>query len=130
MIQFRIILMFSVLYIVSLSGCVSHSQALLLYKGPVDLILDENCTMVGRVINKDTRKPIIGAIIFFENTNIGGICDNDGNYSIGRIPPGNHNLKVSCIGFELLKISNFNFEKSHYYLVDFELVKEPPVLPE
>jgi uncharacterized membrane protein YvbJ len=107
-------------------SCATHSESILIYKGEVELVLDDNCTMAGRIVDKNTGKPLIGANIYFKNTNIAGSSTDNGNYSIGKIKPGVYDVKVSYIGFEALVVSSFSFEKSHYYLVDFELLESEP----
>lgn len=113
--------------ILIINSCVTHSSAILLYKGEVDLVLDENCTMTGRILDKNTKKPIAGAYVIIKGTSMGASADNYGNYSIGKIPPGKYDLTVGTLSFETLELIDFNFEKSHYYLMDFELIYDPPI---
>lgn len=122
----RIILLHAVSCIFIINGCATHSDAILVYEGKVDLVLDENCTMTGRILEKNTKKPLIGANIIIKNTSMGASTNDNGNYCIGKIPPGVYDIKVSYIGSESFELSNFNFEKSNYYLVDFELLESEP----
>jgi len=122
----KIIFLLVVSCIFVINCCVTNSESILIYKGKVDLALDDNCTMAGRILEKNTKKPLIGANIIIKNTSIGASTNDNGNYSIGKIPPGVYNIKITCIGFEPLVLSNFTFEKSHYYLVDFELLESEP----
>ena len=62
--------------------------------------------LVGRVTDKNTGEPLIGANAFLQGTNLGAATDVDGKFIIINIPPGVHNLKVSYIGYETVSIEN------------------------
>jgi len=53
----------------------------------------------GKVLDADTREPLIGANILLLNTNSGAATDIDGNYFILNINPGTYNAKVSYVGY-------------------------------
>ena len=122
----KIILLLVTSCIFVIISCTTSSESILIYEGKVDFTPDDNCTMAGRILEKNTKKPLIGANIIIKNTSIGASTDDNGNYSIGKIPPGVYDIKVSYIGFKSFELLNFNFEKSHFYLVDFELLEPEP----
>ena len=51
--------------------------------------------MSGKVIDADTKEPLIGANIILLNTNLGAATDIDGNYFILNITPGTYEVKIS-----------------------------------
>jgi len=56
--------------------------------------------LVGKVTDKNSRDPLIGANIFIQGTTLGAVAGNDGRFIIINIPPGVYNVKVSFIGYE------------------------------
>lgn len=60
----------------------------------------------GRVLDRETNSPIIGANVFLENSSLGTVTDVNGNYFIINIPPGAYTLRVSYIGYSTINIKN------------------------
>src|SRR5690606_31043769 len=58
----------------------------------------QNGTLTGKVLDKSTSEPILGAIITVENTKKGAVTDFDGNYTIA-LEPGMYTLKISYISY-------------------------------
>ena len=54
----------------------------------------------GRVLDSDTKSPLIGVNIYIRNTQTGTTTDTDGNYKISNIPVGLVNVVFSFIGYE------------------------------
>ncbi len=106
-----------------LSNCASNSGAILLYYGKLDINLDDNSVIFGRVVDKDTNEPVINANIIIDSTLIGSEVDYNGNYKMSKIPSGTYNIKASCIGFDHAILFNIKIEKGHRYLIDFFLQK-------
>ena len=52
----------------------------------------------GRVTNKETGEPLIGANVMVEGTVLGAATDIDGNYFILQIPPGTYTVRFTMIG--------------------------------
>jgi len=66
---------------------------------PRDLGKSSKATFSGRVLDGKTREPLIGAILYDENLHFGTSTDLNGNFSI-TLPVGDHNLKISYVGYE------------------------------
>ena len=111
--------------IIFLSGCASHSEALLLYSGQLDLILDDNAIILGRAFDKNTNEVLAGVNIIIESTTMGTSTDYYGNYKLLKIPPGTYNIKASFVGYEPIELSNFKLEKSHQYIIDLKFQEKP-----
>lgn len=60
----------------------------------------------GKVFNKENNLPIIGANVYLENTALGTVTDENGNYFIINIPPGDYTLRSSYIGYSSVIIKN------------------------
>ncbi|MFZ6033637.1 MAG: TonB-dependent receptor [Melioribacter sp.] len=53
----------------------------------------------GRVFDKTTNEPLIGANVIVQGTSLGSATDLEGRYSIVGIPAGKHTIVVSYIGY-------------------------------
>jgi outer membrane receptor protein involved in Fe transport len=62
--------------------------------------------LVGKVIDKNTGEPLIGANIIIQGTILGSVADHDGRFIIINIPPDTYNVKVSFIGYESVLFEN------------------------
>lgn len=56
-------------------------------------------TIRGRVFEKETNEPLIGANVLIKNTSLGAATDIEGRYVIRNVPAGTHILTVSYIGY-------------------------------
>lgn len=81
----------------------------------------------GRIIDAETLEPVEFATVFINNSTFGDISDEDGQFSI-NIPPGNHELIVSFIGYQTFKY-DFNTQtlRTSY---EFRILPEPIELEE
>ncbi len=64
-------------------------------------------TVRGRIVDAETKIPLIGATIILEGSAplIGTTADLDGNFRFEGIPVGRHNFKVSYVGYETRIVS-------------------------
>lgn len=61
----------------------------------------------GRVIDKDTKQPLIGANVYIsQDPPLGANCDEEGYFLISDVPIGRITLQVSMVGYEGQQISN------------------------
>ena len=60
----------------------------------------------GRVTNKETGEPLIGANVMVEGTVLGAATDTEGNYFILQIPPGTYNVRFTMIGYQTLVMND------------------------
>lgn len=83
--------------------------------------------MSGKVIDADTKEPLIGANIILLNTSLGAATDIDGNYFILNITPGTYEVKVSYVGYapktiqEVRIVANITYELNVELTTDFTL---------
>lgn len=54
----------------------------------------------GRVVNAATGDPVPGSSVFITNTSKGTTSNNAGIFELHDVPPGKHELIISCIGYE------------------------------
>lgn len=55
--------------------------------------------IAGKVIEKSTGEPLLGANVIIPNTNFGAATNIEGEFYIINISPGKYNLKVSMVGY-------------------------------
>ena len=60
----------------------------------------------GRVIDKETGEPIIGANVIVKGTNKGAATDQSGYFTILNVSPGKYTVVISRIGYRKVEISN------------------------
>jgi outer membrane cobalamin receptor len=75
----------------------------------------------GKVIDADTKEPLIGANIVLLNTNLGAATDIDGNYFILNITPGTYEVKVSYVGYAPRTYQDVRVVANITYQLDAEL---------
>jgi iron complex outermembrane receptor protein len=79
---------------------------------PSLMLLGQNITFKATIFEKETNKPLIGATLFFEEIEQGGVSDATGQITIKNIPIGNQEVNISFIGFQtidtILNISDKN----------------------
>jgi hypothetical protein len=88
----------------------------------------------GKVIEKinEADKKTYGipnATVFYSGQISGSvISDNEGNYSINKLPPGKYTLKVACKGYKYSQEKEVIVEKNMTYdNIDFQLYKKQPM---
>ncbi len=65
-------------------------------------------TIRGKVIDKLTQMPVIGANVYLPGSNpvIGTVSDEEGNFKLQNVPIGRHTLRVSCVGYNSVTLPN------------------------
>ena len=53
--------------------------------------------IVGVVIDKVSRQPLIGANVIIDDMELGSACDAEGRFLISNIPVGSYSITVSMI---------------------------------
>ncbi|MBU8893818.1 MAG: carboxypeptidase-like regulatory domain-containing protein [Bacteroidales bacterium] len=80
-------------------------------------------TIKGKVIDIDSKKPLVGANIILDSDkfHLGTISDTEGNFKFENIPIGRHNLSFSYVGFKYRTINNVLINSGKEYVIDVEL---------
>lgn len=77
---------------------------LFLFISFVEKSYSQNATIRGSVYEKETGQPILYTNVYLKGTNIGGVTDINGYFTISYIPKGDYVLTISYIGFDTLNI--------------------------
>lgn len=84
----------------------------------------------GRISNEINNNSIVGAAILIENTNTGTTSDEDGNYVLKNLTPGNYTITVSFLGFESAIFYDLNVPTNKSVSLDITLVEQTSSLDE
>ncbi|KAA0989504.1 carboxypeptidase-like regulatory domain-containing protein [Dyadobacter aurulentus] len=77
-------------------------------------------TLVGKVTDEKTGKPLPFANVFINNSSIGTNADENGNYKLPNLTIGNLEMAVSFLGYETVK-QTLRFEQPGTKTVMFKL---------
>ncbi|MFI5252308.1 MAG: carboxypeptidase-like regulatory domain-containing protein [Bacteroidota bacterium] len=75
----------------------------------------------GKVVDKASKEPLVGASVVIEGTTEGAVSDVDGKYLILNVSANTYTLKVSYIGYQAITISNIRVYNDLTTEQNFEL---------
>ena len=77
--------------------------------------------VAGKVIDAQSKEPLIGVNIVIANTTMGASSDVDGEYYILNIPPGRYQLRASAVGYAPVSVSDVAVSVDQTTRVEFQL---------
>lgn len=80
----------------------------------------------GRVVDKETNDPLLGANIIIEETLFGAATNEQGEYYIINVPPGRYNIHASYVGYKKTSQTAVYVQIDKTTAVSFEL--EPTII--
>ncbi len=83
--------------------------------------MGEICGIVSCV---ETGEPLIAASVYLKNMHIGAISDEEGNFCIKKVPPGEYYLVVDMIGFQNIEARQVKIEPGETVELQLELKQE------
>jgi outer membrane receptor protein involved in Fe transport len=75
----------------------------------------------GRVLDRLSQQPLVGANVVVEGTALGASSDLDGYFFIINVPPGRYDVTASYIGYQTLSQSSVFVQVDHTTELDFTL---------
>ncbi len=80
-------------------------------------------TIKGKVIDKDSHQPLFGVNVLLLNSNPlhGASTDADGSFNLENVSVGRQSLKLSCVGYEDVVISELLLISSKELLLNIEM---------
>ncbi|MGV3640841.1 MAG: carboxypeptidase-like regulatory domain-containing protein, partial [Adhaeribacter sp.] len=66
-------------------------------------------TLAGKVKDKTSGEPIIGATVFITGSNKGGVSDVNGDYAV-QLEPGIYKIQVSYVSYKTQVLDNIKVE--------------------
>lgn len=70
------------------------------------VLAQNNGSISGTILDRNTQKPISGVSVFVTPTKIGSSSDSSGRFRITGVPAGSYTLQLSIVGYAGKKISN------------------------
>jgi outer membrane receptor protein involved in Fe transport len=80
--------------------------------------------ITGRVVDQDTREPLVGVNITVEGTLLGGATDVSGNYTVLAVPPGTYRVKASLVGYSVTVITDVRVNIDQTSTVGLEMKQQ------
>src|SRR4030066_2531535 len=70
--------------------------------------------IAGKIIDENTKEPLIGVNVVIEGTPMGSATDMDGRYFVLNIPPGVYNVRYMIIGYttKIIEGANVNVNRT------------------
>ena len=75
----------------------------------------------GKVIDKNTDSPLVGANVIIENTDLGAACDEYGEYFIINISPGFYTVRFEMMGYGVVRIKDVRISVNRTYSLDVSM---------
>ena len=94
---------------------------LLLMLFSCSFVLAQSGRVSGKVTDKETGEPLIGANIIIVGTSFGAASDVNGDYVIRQVQPGNYSIRASYIGYQDVTVSNVRVVAGLTASEDFQL---------
>ena len=101
-------------------------QGQLVIKPAEENILQKKGILRGRVLDSNTKEPLVGANILVVGTDKGGISDLDGYFIITYLNPGVYSLRFSYIGYKSKHVDTIVLLKEEEIEITVEL--EPDII--
>lgn len=78
-------------------------------------------SMYGKVIDKTSNEPLIGANIIILGTDLGAATNAQGEFVINNIPPNTYQVRASVIGYNSITKTDISVMPGRPAIVNFEL---------
>ncbi|NUO83454.1 carboxypeptidase-like regulatory domain-containing protein, partial [candidate division KSB1 bacterium] len=75
----------------------------------------------GRIIDRETQEPLVGATVMLEGTSMGAATDRNGNFYILNVPAGSYNMLARMMGYGEQKVQNVRVNADLTTEIDFKL---------
>lgn len=104
-----------------ISSIAKHFFILILLLFATQLTYSQTGTIVGFVIDAQTKESLIGVSSILESTQLGAVTDFDGNFIIPGVPAGTYTLKSTFISYETNFVENLLVKQGDTVLLKIEL---------
>ncbi|MBL7859172.1 MAG: TonB-dependent receptor [Cyclobacteriaceae bacterium] len=91
---------------------------------------EQNGVIRGRVFNKINNEAVPFANVLIQGTSNGTAADENGNYTIAGLKPGQYNVEASFVGFKKLTVFEIQVTNARNTYLDFPLEEESLKLEE
>ena len=77
--------------------------------------------IAGRLVDRQTARPVAGAQVFLEDQTVGGLSGIDGRYVLRDVPAGVHSVVVQMIGYATKTVTGVEVEADGVAVLDVAL---------
>lgn len=85
------------------------------------LVFAQDGKLRGKIVDKDSGEPLIGATVVLEGTSLGAASDVNGEYIVLAVPAGVYSVKATYIGYANYTISNVRISSAQTTTLDLKL---------
>lgn len=81
-------------------------------------------TVRGRVVEKETKSPIIGAVVIVSldsGKTLGNQTDEEGNFEIEKVPVGKYSIRCKYVGYQEVLLSNVIVTSGKEVILNIEM---------
>ena len=89
----------------------------------VALSAQTTVTIFGKVLDANTKEPLIGATVTIDGTNLGTTTDFEGSFELPGVVPASYNFTASYLGYKALTKDNVIIQSVGNYDLVFELME-------
>src|SRR5690349_7826736 len=100
------------------------SMIALLLMLPALALAAGNGKIKGRVTDRESKEPLIGASVAVVGTSIGAVSDVDGNYIIVNVPTGTYAVKATYVGYQIVTVQNVEVNTNLTTELNFQMSTE------
>jgi len=75
----------------------------------------------GKVVDKVTNEPLVGANVIIQGTNLGAATDNNGDFTILRVPPGIYTVTAMYMGYSKVNINKVRVRIDQTTRLNFQM---------
>lgn len=96
----------------------------------LNLIAGNVGKIVGVVVDKNNKEPLIGVNVVIQGTALGASTNLEGEFYILNVPPGTLKLECSYVGYQSMVVENIHVSSDQTTLVNFEISEQTMDLDE
>ncbi|ADB36216.1 TonB-dependent receptor [Spirosoma linguale] len=78
-------------------------------------------TLRGRVVDNESKYPLVGATIQIVDQSLGNVSDTAGAYRIPKVPVGRRTVRVTLVGYKDVLLNNIIIDAGRETILDVEL---------
>nr|MBN2277991.1 TonB-dependent receptor [candidate division Zixibacteria bacterium] len=91
---------------------------------PQDLLAGTTGKISGKIINEETGEVLPGVAVSIVGTKMGALTDENGEFYIINVPPGNYTLKAELIGYAPVEVTNVDVSVDLTSYIDYSLSRK------
>ena len=80
--------------------------------------------IAGRVIDRETGEPLVGANVVVLETELGAAADLNGQYTILHVPPGSYSVQVKMMGYTWMTMNDVRVQIDQTSRADFSMAMQ------